>query len=233
MSLFKKNKQKETLISPSQFLIGVKDIKDWYLIVNGWLRWIIWVSWVDFDLLDEKTKDWLLNWYMGFLARMTTPFQEYISSKTLDTSKYLENYVRKIMESPYLSEKHKSKLIKWTKHLLASSIDRWSITEKRFYIIVSMDFKDIPSSSILDDIETEFVSFWWFNDSQWAVIKEKADKKINEIEWMLAWLSLNPYRPMDEEIIQLFKNEFRKDTNIIQKNSNEIIIWLGREDPYQ
>jgi hypothetical protein len=65
---------------------------------------------------------------------MTTPFQEYISSKTLDTSKYLENYVRKIMDSPYLSEQHKSKLIRGTKHLLASSIERWSITEKRFYI---------------------------------------------------------------------------------------------------
>ena len=49
---------------------------------------------------------------MGYIAKLSTPVQEYVVSRTLDTSKYMENFVRKTLENKRLSEAQRSKLIK-------------------------------------------------------------------------------------------------------------------------
>ena len=212
------------MIKNSTNIIPVDEIRDWYLIVWDYIIWIIWLDWIDFDMMSEQEKESVLRNYVKFLSSLPTPVQIYVSTVIMDIKKYMEIYSNRVSSLWNLSPKQKSILIHWMWSLLTSTVEQNAIIEKRFYLLVNMKQGDIPIENVFIP-ETETFKKKSYSDAEWTARKHIAEEVLADIWNKLGMMGLWQRRVSKEEIIELFKNEFRSINQTIESSPVDYVSW--------
>lgn len=135
---------------------------------------------VDFFNLTVSEQEERVQYWSRFLSYLKTPTQIFITSKPIETDKYLNEMIKQIRDSSYISEEYKKKMIQGLpmtlEHIKHDGLT--SAFKKEYYIVTSSTIR-FSGTHIQEDIENENDSsnyemgtYKTYSDAQWQLFTE-------------------------------------------------------------
>ncbi len=213
-----KNK-KDEIVSSTQIYTEIKEITNNLLVLNnGVFSLIMRVSSLNFALLSEEEQDIIIYGYSAFLNSLNFPIQIVVQSKRKNITKYIQRL--KIQETN-TDDENKKQLIKEYRNFITELISERNILDKKFFIVVSatpVELGMITPNTFMSNFKyqpyIEFETKKYLTKAK-AILEVRRDQIISQ----LATIDLKVNQLSNQEIIQLFYNNYNPNTEL-----NEVLL---------
>jgi len=215
-----KGKSKNSAISVQKYLSITEIHDDTVVLKNGGIRSVLEIKPVNFNLKSEEEQNSIIYGYQKFLNSLNFPIQILIKSRKLDIDKYLDSLIEKQRK-----QTNKMLAIQMLEHIdyIDELVKYADIMDKRFYIIVSMEFnksderksswasfldKIKPSDTILDIVKRK---------KAFANLKKDLDARVNMVKTGLGSCGVAIEQLKTEKLITLFYQSYNDNLSHMQK----------------
>lgn len=177
----------------------------------GYIKTITRFGGVDFFNLTVKEQEERLRLWGFFLSTLRIPTQIFVVAKPIDTSRYQNELMKQVKDSPYINEEFKKKMLQGIPKTL-DYIQRdgsASSFKKEYYIITSCTIKFTSNitqeDQVNEDDSTPYYTWTYreYSSSEW----EKFNEEFNEYYLNMLWQLMNLAEQNQEDVIEPLVNE--------------------------
>lgn len=217
---------KSSASSATQQYLDVAEIKDDVIVLkNGSFRAVLAVSAINFDLKSTDEQTAIIEQYQNFLNSIDFPIQILISSRKLNTEKYLN----------FISEKEKiqsNELLRLQiseyKNFIQQLVSVSNIMDKNFYIVVPFSPIESKEKGFITNIMARFNPQKNILEkrSNFETYKNQLMQRVDHVSASLSGVGVTMIPLKTQELIELMFNSYNPSadnkTNLVDVKNLEI-----------
>ncbi len=224
--LFSKKITKSSASSATQQYLDVAEVKEDVIVLkNGSFRAVLAVSAINFDLKSSQEQTAIIEQYQNFLNSIDFPIQILISSRKLNTDKYLK----------FISDKEKMQpnellrlQISEYKNFVQQLVSVANIMDKNFYIVIPFSPIESKEKGFIENLMARFNPQKNILDkrSNFRIYKNQLYQRVDHVSAALSGMGVSMIPLKTQELIELMFNSYNptveNKTNLVDIGSLEI-----------